>query len=96
MKKQLSASRRKEKTAKNKLRVALSKVKKLVRTNKSKLAKKAKEAKAKIAHAEAALYLRIAESIKGKARKTKVKKKAKKTVVKTAHPKKRRRKKSKR
>lgn len=82
LKKQLAVLRRKEKASRNKLRAALKKVNTLIRMNQKKLDKKAKEAKAKVAAAEAALYQRLAKSIQKKAKKGKKPKKTKVSKVK--------------
>lgn len=66
LKHQLIVLRRKEKASRMKLRAALKKVDHLIRSNQKKLDKKTKEAKAKIAAAEAALYQKIIKSIKKK------------------------------
>ncbi|HEX2549538.1 MAG TPA: hypothetical protein VHM20_06905 [Gammaproteobacteria bacterium] len=66
LKNQLIVLRRKEKASRMKLRAALKKVNHLIRSNQKKLDKKTKEAKAKVAAAEAALYEKIIKSIKKK------------------------------
>ncbi len=66
LKHQLIVLRRKEKASRMKLRAALKKVDHLISANQKKLNKKTKEAKAKVAAAEAALYQKIIKSFKKK------------------------------
>jgi len=91
LKKQVSILQRKERAAALKLRAALTKAKKIAMGYEKKLEKKAKEARASIAAAEAAIYIRLAEAIKKRARDAKKAKKAKKAVSKSVVPKKKRR-----
>lgn len=80
LKKQVSTLKRKEKMARNKLRAALSKAKKIAKAYERKLEKKTKDAKAKIVAVEAAVYTKLANSIKKKAEGTKKAAKKKRSV----------------
>jgi hypothetical protein len=86
LKKQVTALKRKEKLASQKLRTALVKVKKITKVYQGKLEKKKRDTKAKVAAAKAAVYEEIASSIKKKAKVSKLKapvKKAKKPIRKS-------------
>ena len=87
LKKQVTAWKRKEKAARNKLRSIMSKVKKMARAYNSKLNKKFKEAKAKIAAAESAVYIKLSKTIKQKAKKVRKGKKGKVSAAAMPHPK---------
>jgi long-subunit acyl-CoA synthetase (AMP-forming) len=84
-KKQVSFLKRKEKASRNKLRSALLKVNKLIKANQTKLNRKAKEVKAKLAAAEAAVYEKLAKTIKNRAKKVKKVKKAVKKMALVVH-----------
>jgi hypothetical protein len=71
LKKQLATLRRKEKSTRIKLRSALKKVSKLARVSQKQLNEKNREVKGKIAAAEAAVYVKLANSLKTKAKTTK-------------------------
>lgn len=74
LKRQVSKARRNELAARKQLKSALSKVKKLVRTHQVKLNRKTREAKLKVAAAEAAVYAKLAKTLKQRGRVRKVKK----------------------
>lgn len=73
LKKQVAAARVKEKAARNKLRLALLKVKKITLAYENKLDKKTKETKAKVAAAESAVYSKLVKSMQKKATKNRKK-----------------------
>lgn len=81
LKKQVSALKRKEKIGRNKLRAALRKVAKLTRSHQSKLDRKAKQVKAKLAAAEAKVYAKLANAMKKRAKQVKKAKKAVKKAL---------------
>lgn len=69
LKKQLSASRRKEKATRTKLKSALSKMRKMDRTHTRKIDQQKKTTKAKVAASEASIYTKLASFFKGKSKK---------------------------
>jgi predicted nucleic acid-binding Zn-ribbon protein len=79
LKKQVDILKRKEKMTRHKLQAAVMKVKKIANTYEKKLVKKTQDTKEKVAAAEAAVYLRLAESIKKQAKSIKKSKSVKKT-----------------
>jgi hypothetical protein len=64
LKKQVKALERKEKATHKKLQLALANVKKIAKTYKKRLVKKTRDAKVKAGQREAAIYTRLAESIR--------------------------------
>lgn len=66
LKKQITELQKKEEAARNKLRAALQRVKKLGRVFRSRLALSAKQNKQKIAKAQSAIYLKVAHDIQRK------------------------------
>jgi hypothetical protein len=61
---QVGALKRREKATQKKLRLALAKVKKIAMSYEKKLVRKAKDTHVKVAAAEAAVYTKLAKSIK--------------------------------